>query len=700
VRQILLPLLLLCSVTVFTAEHPETQRCGTHPSAAVVRPAEGDGGIYLPSSGVLRVLVIFASFPDDSAAHASWPVRQPPLFMQNFIDPDTTTRSTNTFNLTNYFRQMSGGKFHVIGDAIWAESPASQEVYRNSGSYGNANMLLLPQVVDPVVDFTPYDNWTRTANYTFVNEPDGIVDMIFVVWRTTMWQYLGEASLGYKPAIPVDGKRIEMGYPGYYPQPIGSGVTCEYPYGDSPNRVLKTMVHEMSHWLLGIFHPYNGGKPDGKYQYWGMLCTGERLSGCANTYDRERLGWITPQTILPGQTVVLRDFVTTGDAAKFHPPGGEPDEYLYLENHQGVSGFDDVTAEPGDRGVWILHQEGPYIETDNLRILPSDGDWHWSAAKFTTSCFSRPMRLYKREAPDVIAGLSHRDQIPNPGSIVDWMFAYQNEAGEVICGGFPGGAGFRGAFDTAGARVFSPSSNPAALTWARTSAGFSFEVIRDSGGTISLLCPSDPATLSPARRFLGAVPGIALPGTHAVAWGTAWPKGQSLEADVVSSELQRVVGDGIGWSTVYSGPALTWTDSTLRYDSTGSILVRFRVRMIDSQGKISAWSAEHVTRASTNTAVSVSVPVERALLANFPNPFNPSTTIEFSVRQGGWTSVDVLDVLGKKVRTLYDNDAMPGSHRIQWDGLDDQGRAVAAGVYFCRLTADRATLTRAMMLLK
>ncbi len=422
VRSILIMIVCcLCSSPATAADHPALFRCGTHaPSvtpATVRRPAE-TGGIYLPAAGVLRVLIVFVSFPDDETPHPYWPAHQPPDSMHRFIDPDTITHSTNAFNLTNYFRQMSLGAFHVIGDAVWVETAHSREEYRNSGSYGAANMAVLPEKVDPLVDFSRYDNWTRSGDYSHVNAPDSIVDMVIMVWRTTMWGYLGEASLGYKPAIPADGKWIAMGYPAFYPQPVGSGVTCEYPYGDTPTHVMRTMVHEMSHWLLGIFHPYNGSKPDGKFQYWGMLCNGERVSSCANTYDREQLGWIAPAVLHSGSTVQLADFVTTGAAGKFHPPSGEPGEYIYLENHQGLSVFDDVTLNPADRGVWVLHQQGPYVEMDNIRIRPADGDWRWKVEKGGAPCYGATVPVFSRGEPDVSAGLSHRDQIPTPSSLV------------------------------------------------------------------------------------------------------------------------------------------------------------------------------------------------------------------------------------------------------------------------------------------
>lgn len=352
--------------------------------------------------------------------------------------------------------------------------------------------------------------------------------------------------------------------------------------------------------------------------------------------------------------------------------------------------------------MWILHQQGPYSELDNLRILPSDGLWQWSRPSVSSQCFGVPVSVFTREGPDIAHGLSHRDQIPTPSSIVDWMLAYRDEAGTVSCGSHHAGGGFHGAFDTSFTRVFSPSSDPASLTWGGIPAGLSFEVLADTLGTITMSTPSDPLTLSPARRVLGPWPSRQGPGPHALAWGAQWPSGPTVESDVTVSELQRTVGNGNAWSTVYAGPALAWADSSMVFDSTGSVLVRYRVRVQDGQGTFSMWSMEHVARAnaSTSTAVMPDVPVSTSLLANYPNPFNPSTSVVFTAPTGQPVRVDVVDILGCTVRTLYEGRGTAGSQTVLWDGKNGTGVSVAGGVYLCRLLAPGLSLTRAMMFLK
>jgi len=86
---------------------------------------------------------------------------------------------------------------------------------------------------------------------------------------------------------------------------------------------------------------------------------------------------------------------------------------------------------------------------------------------------------------------------------------------------------------------------------------------------------------------------------------------------------------------------------------------------------------------------------------NYPNPFNPSTTITFQLRGGGHVHLAIYDVAGRRIRTLVSGVRNAGAaHRAEWDGRDDDGRAVSSGVYFCRLTTQGFIETRKLMLLK
>jgi len=84
---------------------------------------------------------------------------------------------------------------------------------------------------------------------------------------------------------------------------------------------------------------------------------------------------------------------------------------------------------------------------------------------------------------------------------------------------------------------------------------------------------------------------------------------------------------------------------------------------------------------------------------NYPNPFNPSTTIPFSLNETGFVNLSIFNIMGQKVRTLVDNYHSVGSHTVTWNGLDDSGKSVAAGIYIYQLKCGDTVESRKMLLI-
>jgi hypothetical protein len=105
--------------------------------------------------------------------------------------------------------------------------------------------------------------------------------------------------------------------------------------------------------------------------------------------------------------------------------------------------------------------------------------------------------------------------------------------------------------------------------------------------------------------------------------------------------------------------------------------------------------------AVTTTTDAPGVPQQVALLANHPNPFNPATALRFNLPQTAGVHLAIHDAAGKRVRTLLAGEMRPaGAHAVTWDGRDDAGRTVAAGVYVSRLLVAGESHTRTMVLVK
>ena len=88
------------------------------------------------------------------------------------------------------------------------------------------------------------------------------------------------------------------------------------------------------------------------------------------------------------------------------------------------------------------------------------------------------------------------------------------------------------------------------------------------------------------------------------------------------------------------------------------------------------------------------------LAQNFPNPFNPKTTIRFQLPEAGKVSLGIYDASGRLVRLIYDERMEAGDHAASWNGRDALGRPVVSGVYFARLSTPTEELSRRMVLLK
>jgi len=113
--------------------------------------------------------------------------------------------------------------------------------------------------------------------------------------------------------------------------------------------------------------------------------------------------------------------------------------------------------------------------------------------------------------------------------------------------------------------------------------------------------------------------------------------------------------------------------------------------------------ASSVPLTDVTTGVPDAAGPKRLLLAagNFPNPFNPTTAIRFTLARPSPVSVDIFDVAGRRVRVLRDGETVDaGTHDVVWDGRNDEGDAVASGIYYYTIASGEAHESGRMVLLK
>jgi flagellar hook assembly protein FlgD len=86
--------------------------------------------------------------------------------------------------------------------------------------------------------------------------------------------------------------------------------------------------------------------------------------------------------------------------------------------------------------------------------------------------------------------------------------------------------------------------------------------------------------------------------------------------------------------------------------------------------------------------------------SNYPNPFNPETTISFGLKESGHVSLRVYDTAGRLVTVLIDESRPAGPYTVEWNGNAQNGSPVACGVYFYRLISKEFDDTKKMILLR
>ena len=109
--------------------------------------------------------------------------------------------------------------------------------------------------------------------------------------------------------------------------------------------------------------------------------------------------------------------------------------------------------------------------------------------------------------------------------------------------------------------------------------------------------------------------------------------------------------------------------------------------------------SEHVTVSFVNDTDDVVV-YNTELYRNYPNPFNPETTIQYSVKETDHISIEIYNIKGQKVKTLVNSVHEQGKYSLVWNGTDSHSKNSSSGIYFCVMKGNEYRSVRKMVLLK
>lgn len=207
----------------------------------------------------------------------------------------------------------------------------------------------------------------------------------------------------------------------------------------------------------------------------------------------------------------------------------------------------------------------------------------------------------------------------------------------------------------------------------------------DSGYSIDNLEPNVPAGLAVAFAAAGNLISWTQNEEPDVRYYCVYRRERAAKDPGFGELVQKVTGTA--WTDDLSGaPGNSWD---YIYGVTA-------VDFAGNESDVTAWEDTEVSGAD-----GLPLPRDCRLYPCYPNPFNPVATIAFDLPDGRKASLQVYDLSGRLVRTLADQVAFgPGRHEILWEGRDDTGREVAAGVYCYRLRAGDYSMTMRMTLVK
>lgn len=428
------------------------------------------GGLFITPTGNLNVLFVFAQFPDDDydVNNAAWMKGKAPERMKNWVDEKWSEHPTEN-SMTDYFNVMSLNKLHFTGKCISIIAPNTRKFYLDKHLNRSAIHKDLLQELDKKMDFTDYDNWTNPGIYKHENKPDGILDMIIIIWRNigmdlpNNGEVKNSLNMGWIGSIgtevKVDDGKIKIA--------DNSGATIAAFFEKD---AFRFTIHEFSHFLLGGNEYHNG------HGFWAMCSGYEVRSFMINAFERYKIGWIDDNqliTVKYKSTVLnnlsLPDFITTGKAYRIEIDSAK-NQYFYLENHQKLSHWDYCSMEnfPDDKGLFIIRQDHPYSingRADWMKLMSAEGRFKFVVTKWAKSKWGpEKLPVFKKEEADKDSGRFASEMIPeiDPDTKIkqDHEVIYQETAPgkyeDIPARYGTGKDAFRPGFQD----TFSPTTNP------------------------------------------------------------------------------------------------------------------------------------------------------------------------------------------------------------------------------------------------
>jgi hypothetical protein len=457
-------------------------------------------GEYLPGHGVIKALVVYIQFPDDSTSSGSWPSGQLPGGYVGIIAP-TNSASYPAWTLSDYYRKMSNGTettgLNLIGDVysalVWV--PNSMQSYIDSAkNYGDVNRDVLAWLVaNTSINFANYDNWRFDSEYNHTNTPNGKVDMIILFYRyiplqlkidrygSSYGDFSGVAQLGEgqarQPNVMTNNYNSsgQRAYISLQRLTSGnaSGITISRSWID-----FSVVAHEFGHYLFGSMHHLGSG------------IMGQVFKPAMSSLERQQLGYMSISEATGG-VVLVPDFLTANVAYRVPISGSR--QYFLVENHQKLSIYDAVggktDGDPQGRGLYIFHCTGGL----NTEVECADGRWNW---KLDCRCHNP----FSERPQDSVSTWLQLDANPDHGTNeIEQHVSWRDGACPATIDNYTGDekGDNEDAFRVGHRQLFSPFTNPNSNTTAGAYTGIQIELLGEINGIDSVRVSTFPPSTPP-----------------------------------------------------------------------------------------------------------------------------------------------------------------------------------------------------------
>lgn len=717
-----------------------SETIGTYPKTTEVLR----GGQEKTATGTLKVLVVFVRYLDDTQNTTYWPdYNVLPTWAQTFVNQSIPQNNIFTpKNLSDFFDRSSGGngngnlgQFHVIGDVVYVTTLYNKTHYTNDTQVFTEIFQTLDNPNGQYnINFKQYDNWEFMRNsvkfnhYYLPGVGDGIVDHIWVMNRDTS-----------RSGVAAEKSLESVNYP------TNDGVTIKSNSGSRIFQVKNNITpksvggpaHEYCHYLFGGGQStghfdgrvYNNFGNTGRINSFALMCAINAGYMCG--YEKYRLGWLNPTIIEQNTNVFTLGNTHINNQAviiplRYDQTTGWLKEYYFIENYETTEEY--AGANPFlvttrynyilKHGLLVYHikNEDFNIATNgSISIVNADGRFAWHLVTGANTPYNRSDDLIGKDYPTYHSAYDYRNYITmNVGGVnyTDYACLIHHQTTD------PDGWRYnqddflgtnRDFFNPDFNNVFTKFSNPAAyLGDDVTATNVGFQVSNFDAQlkeyTLSIQINTDGVTsLAPSKPQ-------NLKASLLDRWTALLTWEPNTEPDVITNgkyKIYRAEDDVNGmpssWEQIalidaYNNgqPVISVIDDQIG-PSYYTSKVFYKISAVDNTQLESLcsdydWVSGKVPKIVSDNKIQN---IEYSLEPNYPNPFNPSTIINFAVKDAGFVSLKVYDILGSEVATLVNETKEAGNFAVEFNAAK-----LPSGVYIFTLQVNGFTSSKKMLLMK